>query len=883
MIIRFLLAALLLLSVGCVDRPLIIPADYAAVVESDFMEREVIPAGVRDSLRLYFTKTEDRGVKESLKFLYAYTPLSDLADYPVQFFVENVKMSLRAKDEMPWGRYVPMDIFLHYVMPVRVNNENLDDFRMLMYNELKERIIDKDVTEAVLEINRWCHEKVTYQPSDIRTSSPLATMLSARGRCGEESTFTVAALRTAGIPARQVYTPRWAHTDDNHAWVEVWIEGEWFYLGACEPELVLDRGWFTEPARRAMLVHTKAFGAYMGNEKVIVNEKRFAEINNLAKYAETKVVTVQVNDDGKPVSGVNVEFCLYNYAEFYPIAKVRTNEEGFCSFETGLGDLLISAGLQDKYGYKIVSVGDTDTLTIDVQTISPEKQTAIADLYPPAAPEPLPGPGKEMIEKNQRLLVRGDSIRNAYISSWISMEEAIQFANEYGYSETLVPDLIISAHGNYKEIMTFLKKNADRGALALELLKQISAKDLRDTRAEVLSDHLAGASGYMELYEENELPLFYDYVLNPRIANEMLTPWRQRFKERFAGKYSYTKDSDISYFSSLIGEIAALYDISEEENHYLTPVTPSGALNVNTLDSWSLRIFTVAFFRNLGIPARLESGTNRPQYYHNGTWHSVWFPGEEMITGDIAVVSLKYDGKDPEPEYYVHFTLARYEKGRYNTLSYEYNRKVSHFRENLNLYPGNYLLVTGSRSDNNLILASLEFFSLQPGESIELDVSPRREPGEKGSYGMLGDDIVKRLKNVNRETGSTPDMDSEVVAIWLNPVTEPAVHLLKDLSKSAHEFESWKGVIRLFVSESADSVKLSEMRDRLPSNCSITVDKRLSFYAEISESAGETGSPALPYVLLINPGGNIIYKSAGYQIGTAAMLIGKTKRTDSPK
>ncbi|MCK7531014.1 MAG: transglutaminase-like domain-containing protein [Marinilabiliales bacterium] len=45
-----------------------------------------------------------------------------------------------------------------------------------------------------------------------RTSSPMATMLSARGRCGEESTFTVAALRTAGLPARQVYTPRWAHS-----------------------------------------------------------------------------------------------------------------------------------------------------------------------------------------------------------------------------------------------------------------------------------------------------------------------------------------------------------------------------------------------------------------------------------------------------------------------------------------------------------------------------------------------------------------------------------------------------------------------------------------------------------------------------------------------
>lgn len=59
---------------------------------------------------------------------------------------------------------------------------------------------------------------------------------------GEESTFLVAALRSVGIPARQVYTPRWAHTDDNHAWVEAWADGKWYFLGACEPEPVLISG-----------------------------------------------------------------------------------------------------------------------------------------------------------------------------------------------------------------------------------------------------------------------------------------------------------------------------------------------------------------------------------------------------------------------------------------------------------------------------------------------------------------------------------------------------------------------------------------------------------------------------------------------------------------
>jgi len=37
-------------------------------------------------------------------------------------------------------------------------------------------------------------------------------------RCGEESTFTVSAMRTAGIPARTSIYAAMAHSDDNHAW-----------------------------------------------------------------------------------------------------------------------------------------------------------------------------------------------------------------------------------------------------------------------------------------------------------------------------------------------------------------------------------------------------------------------------------------------------------------------------------------------------------------------------------------------------------------------------------------------------------------------------------------------------------------------------------------
>ena len=157
-------------------------------------------------------------------------PLGDITDYSGEYYLENIDYSLKAREEMPWGKTIPEREFRHFVLPVRVNNENLDDSRKVFYEELKDRVKGLSLHDAVLEVNHWCHEKVIYTPSDARTSSPLASVKTAYGRCGEESTFTVAALRSVGIPARQVYTPRWAHTDDNHAWVEAWVDGKWHFF-----------------------------------------------------------------------------------------------------------------------------------------------------------------------------------------------------------------------------------------------------------------------------------------------------------------------------------------------------------------------------------------------------------------------------------------------------------------------------------------------------------------------------------------------------------------------------------------------------------------------------------------------------------------------------
>ena len=139
--------------------------DKSGKIARDFEERR--KAVANDSYFKVFDKELTGRQRQAMQFLYAYMPLPDIADYSGDFHLENVNCALAARREMPWGSKVPVREFLHFVLPVRVNNEDLDNSRTVFYNELKERVVGLSMYDAVLEVNHWCHEKVTYTPGEF--------------------------------------------------------------------------------------------------------------------------------------------------------------------------------------------------------------------------------------------------------------------------------------------------------------------------------------------------------------------------------------------------------------------------------------------------------------------------------------------------------------------------------------------------------------------------------------------------------------------------------------------------------------------------------------------------------------------------------------------
>jgi len=849
---------------SCSNSHLIVDRAYRNDIEADYHARAAVYSSSVPRLFGLADTIKDNARREAVQFMLAYMPLSDLAVYDTRFLLDNVNLALKAREESAWGASVPYEVFLHFVLPLRVNNENPDSFRISYYSELKKRIEGLDATSAALEINRWCQEKVAYQPSDSRTSSPMATILSARGRCGEESTFTVSALRAAGIPARQVYTPRWAHSDDNHAWVEFWSGGQWHYMGACEPEPVPDRGWFTEPARRAMLIHTRAFGRYNGPEPLVRRDKLYSEINVLDRYAPVKKLEITVTDNaGVPVSGAEAGYLLYNYAEFYPLARLKCDASGKSVFTTGKGSLLIWADDGARYGYILASPSDT-ALQVMITAIHPSGTEELDLEVPPVLP-PLPAVDAAMAADNNLKNKHGDSIRQAYINSWMKDVRVRDIALKTRLPVEKIEKVLQQSMGNYRSIASFIAGSGAKAATAIEILENISEKDLRDTPAEVLRDHLDNAPDNIQGTDEK---IYDGYALSPRIDNELITPFRSSLKPLCA---------DMSgTFASGPAAVALWVDtavaITETENYYGTPVVPAGVEKLRMADRHSRDIFFVALCRTAGYPARLAPDTGRPQYYGSGEWHNVWFAGDTEHSAHMGYAAFGSAETNPVPEYHIHFSLALLESGRYKTLDFGYGVRINNLPRDIPLFPGRYMLTTGNRQENGNVQAGISFFDVFPGEKVNLDIILRDNTKDISLEGRKTD-LLKELVSYDGNKLDLQKLSGKgLVFIWIEPGKEPTRHILNDLPQLKKDFDKWGGWFIFFTDpeRTAGSFRPEDLAG-LPVNSVFVADSSLNFMGSVVP--GNPADHPLPVVLCCDRQGNILFSSEGYRIGTGEQIL----------
>ena len=831
--------------------------------------------------------TLSRMEREAMEFLYAYMPLSDLADYEPEFYLQQVRYAFKAREEMAWGKEVPEDVFRHFVLVYRVNNENLDTARMVFYRELKERVKGMTMEEAALEVNHWCHEHVAYRAADARTSAPLATLRTSLGRCGEESTFTVTALRAIGIPARQCYTPRWAHCDDNHAWVEVYVDGEWKFLGACEPDPRLNMGWFSVPSTRCMMVHSKAFGKYKGDEEVVKRTSLYSELNLLSHYAPTRRVTVTVQDaDGKPLPGARVKFKLYNYAEYYTLSTQTADAEGKASLTTGLGDLLIWVTDGDSYRFIKMDVRKDSVATVKIekdvkvmqyrggQGCIDEEDDWVYEMVPPVAGEPKVVATEEETAANAKRLAYEDSLRNAYTATFPTKENYKQLMKPNpNLTDEQAWEIIHKSEGNYAEIIKFLDNHTEENqAIAGETeatciscsdgfiiswnvfydyLRSFSDKDLRDITAEVLEAHwMVPPMDPMA----NEYGPYRKGGLPARISNELVRPYREElacFKDMTAEEIKRWVVDNIV--------------VDDSSNYYNCPISPVGVYKLRRADSHSRDIFFVAACRAADIPAYLDNATNILYTWNGKGWQTTSLSStpRESSTSSKSSLTLTYHGKEPaKPVYWPHFTLAKLENGDLRTFDFEDDPRMASFPATIELEPGTYCLSTGNRYPDGAVRSRMEFFEVKAGEKVtkEIIILPllarTDELGIVNPHLELFDGI--ELWDYAGESG--------MLYVNLGNYSEPSKHLVVELKQLQKEMSAWGGMTFMVGPTSIGMPSWNLV------NTDFAYQKGL-LEQRIMEATKCGSDIQYPLVALIDKDGHIRYHSTGYKIGVIEQVL----------
>lgn len=861
--------------------------------------------------------------KEALQFLYSAMPMSDLLDYPAAVYLAYAKHGVFLWQKGPFAGKVPERIFANYVLHYRIHNEDIVDNRSFFYNRLKERIEGKSMCDATLAANFWCAEKATYRTTFMRTQNPMTMYGTGIGRCGEGAPFAATAFRSIGIPSRQVSAPWWAHCDDNHAWVEVWCDGRWHFLGGGECEDRLDKAWFKGPAARAMMIGSRWFGKDEPLEPALGRPDMSARVSQLKLYADTVELKVKVVDsEGNPVPGARVDFCLLNYGRFSSIATLTAGAEpededyGAVRLETGRGDLLVCASGEGLYGEKHVS------LTAAPLKGQPQEYTIVAesgmmgldewrelDFRAPADMVCDERKSEEEFAAEKERLEAAAESRRKRTEAFYSREDAERVLMRFsGEDQEALEQILRQARGNMGEIVRFLEwdfagrtvelvRRYGQEAWKLEALKTLRENDYWDIRAEVLAECCMAASPYAGEFPQE---VFFSELVCPTVLHERPRACREALAAVLTEEEKNRIRQNPECLPYIVDRLVSYWPGQEYANLVTSPL---GCLTGGLGNEASKVALCVQIYRALGVPARAGFLNRAVEYYKNGEFKPVTAEGgqenkegqngagvREAAGAQKTGTLILQSGETLKTEDWKHYSLSLFERGQFNPLftraGTKKNKAAGEGKNagkapgegngdlELELPQGIYRLVTANRLPNGNQLANVYDFELKEDQVKKVELALREISPEDLLDRRPVEELVLHTPE-GEELGLTAlGGEGKCLLLWLELTKEPTEHILNEMCEKKELFGTLRTPICFVVRSGADyetDGTLKKAREALP-EARILTDEFGEAYGEFSRQAG-CNPGKLPLAAVLEGGRECIFSAAGYNVGMADLLL----------
>ena len=186
-----------------------------------------------------------------------------------------------------------------------------------------------------------------------------------------------------------------------------------------------------------------------------------------------------------------------------------------------------------------------------------------------------------------------------------------------------------------------------------------------------------------------------------------------------------------------------------------------------------------------------------PRFLKRGEWNDLSFETlnvQQNPRGELVLEWTPQRKGQPQPKYYLQFTIEKYDGKRFNTLDYEYGKSFDSYPAKLTVDVGKYLMVTGNRESNGTVWVKRTYFEVEEGESTHIPIL-FANPETTVKTDKVVVDVNKQFEDI--KTGqaislSSLDQGEGSVFVWIDPDKEPTKHLNNDLIRLKDSYENWE-------------------------------------------------------------------------------------------
>ncbi len=842
-------------------------------------------------------------------FLFAYLPPVDYGALTPELLREHVEYALKVRAEAPWRAQFTDELFYHYILAHRVSQEPCQAWRKLMHDELWPRVKDLPMQEAALEANRYAREYATFAQTNARDQGPLTTMLRGVGRCEEEMILYICAARSIGIPARPCHTPYWTYTDNNHAWCEAYADGRWWFLGGCEPDLELDKGWFAGPASRAGLVVSTAYGDVVDSkEPIYARRTGVTFINSTPVYGDTCEVSAT---SGAAITS-EVWVHIFNFGSLRQIARFAADK----TIVLGRGDYVLTALTKDGPVAGLARTWDDKAATPDVlektqtklsaqgwkELILGESRRIVGDsqedgplishnwLRFPNAPRKSVGTRgsasapaqKQLTLEQKQALVKASQERQKARDQWRREESKIPPAYESSidslpgdYPERARKQLARCGANTSALMAFFWMTPVGSNFRLIEYLETCDEKDPFEIDPGEMYRYVNS-----ERATNSKADLWKKFVMPLRVDTEPTYPHALMRGAKVIG-FNYTSPGE-KQARSLNEQLAKLVRPCER-TYFGNPADLDTIIRSKRANPHDASVALVQLLRSGLMPSRLAPGGQWAEVHIDGQWLPV-YPFEPENFGKVKPeaaalyaepglldISFTRDGGwVPDVQPWRDYMLCRVDKGWVEPME-EIDWQPGERGSSAKLQPGDYVLFTGARSGRgDVCFRSVRVHVVSKQTTrITADCSLVREELDASELASrkLATWPQAKVSGADSKLVSLKEIvgDKPTLVLLLNTNDEPARRLLALLAPMQDEFKA-RGInlVAIYVGK--------EGRDDWEKHAT-EAGVSLTLYDDADQTLlKEIGAAEQPAVILLTPKCETLLWHEGYALHVPQLI-----------